>query len=280
MTSKVSIVISVYKPEKEVFDKVKEMLKKQTIKAEIIETWNMPEAKSMNSGIKRAKGDIVILLSQDCVPEDEFWLEKLIKPLENKEVIATTSDLYLPEWYWKKYPFLVRILTLNERLIRFPTMDARACAYRKKDLEDMGLFNEDPRIIAVEHEIYLRLKEKGKIVRAEVIVNHLHRFNNLKEIIKTIYNYSESNGKVIREDGTKSTPFTFWTRIIRATPFLGFLSMCYRFPFKKYFSWFPIFLLLAPINNVINVFGFWKGFFINEESKRNTIVLKDTNSPT
>lgn len=272
MTPNISIVIPVYKPEKMVLNKVREMIKKQTVKAEIIENWNMPEAKSTNNGIKKAKGEIIVTLSQDCVPENEFWLEKLIRPLKKKEIVATVSDLYLPEWYWKKYPFLIRILTINERVIRFPTMDARACAYRKNDLEEIGLFSEDPRTIAIEQDVYRKLKKRGRVIRSGGVVYHLHKFENLKNAIKTIYDYSESNGKIIRKYGTDNTPFTFWTRIIRAIPFLGFMSMFYRFPFKKYSSLFPIyFLLIAPIINVINVFGFWKGFFINKESSRNTI---------
>ena len=66
----------------------------------------MPEARSMNTGIKKSKGDIIVTLSQDCVHEDKFWLEKLIKPLENKEVVATVSDLHIIEGYWKKRDFL------------------------------------------------------------------------------------------------------------------------------------------------------------------------------
>ena len=94
-TPKISIVIYLYKPEKEIYELVKEMLKKQTIKAEIIESWNMPEAQSINTGIRRAKGEIIVVLAQDCVPENEFWLEKLVKPLENKNVSATNHTISL-----------------------------------------------------------------------------------------------------------------------------------------------------------------------------------------
>ena len=122
---KVSIVIPVYKPDRDVFSKVKEMIKKQTIKSEIVEVWNNPEAVSMNKGIKKAKGDIVITLAQDCVPHDEHWLEKLIEPLKNKDVAVSVSDLYVPESYWKDYPFLTRVLTINERVVRRRVVLAR-----------------------------------------------------------------------------------------------------------------------------------------------------------
>ncbi len=276
---KVSIVIPVYKPEKEVFNKVKEMIKKQTINAEIVENWDMPEAKSMNTGIKKAKGGIIVTLAQDCVPEDEFWLEKLTIPLKDKKVVATVSNLYLTEEYWKTYPLLTRILTLNERNVQYPEMDARACAYRKKDLIKLGMFNEDPKVIGIDGDLYIKLKKIGKIARSGCKVFHLHPLTNSKKI-KMIYNYAEGNGKIIRTYGLKDS--AFWLRVLRATPFLGFVSILGRFPFKKYFSWLPIYLLIAvPINHLINVFGFWRGFFFSKrESSRNTEVLKEKKDST
>jgi len=265
----VSIVIPVYKPDKEVFKKVKEALKNQTVKAEIIENWDMPEAKSMNTGIKKAKGKIIVTLAQDCVPENEFWLEKLIAPLKDKKIVATVSDLYLTEEYWKTYPFLTRILTLNERNIQYPEMDARACAYRKKDLMKLGIFNEDPKVIGIDGDLYIKLKNIGKIVRSGGKIFHLHPLTNPKKI-KMIYNYAEGSGKIVKAYGIND--YSFWPRLLRAIPFLGLGSIFGRFPFKKYFYLLPIYLLIAvPINHVINVFGFWKGFFFsNRESKRNT----------
>ncbi len=270
---KVSIVIPVYKPEKEVLDRIRNMIKKQTVKAELVENWNMPQSKSFNTGIKKSKGDIIVTLSQDCVPEDEFWLEKLIKPLENKEVVATVSDLHITKDYWERRSFLIRILTINDRKIRKPTMDAKACAYRKKDLEKIGLFNEDPKIIGIDADLYLKLKKIGKIVRANVKVFHLHKFDNFKKTIKTICNYSKSNGNFVKEYGLNNTGFCH--RIARATPYLGFASMFYRFPLKEYSYFIPLYLCIAPLEHVINVIFFWNGFFFNKESERNIEVLNE-----
>src|SRR3989344_1168927 len=105
MKTKVSVVIPVYKPEKEVFDELKEMLRNQTVSVEIVEKWNNPEAVSMNLGIKEAKGELIVILAQDCVPADKYFIENLIKPLENSNVVAGVSDLLLKESYWKKRPF-------------------------------------------------------------------------------------------------------------------------------------------------------------------------------
>ncbi len=264
---KISIVITVYNPDEEVFKRLKEMLKKQTVKAEVVESWNMPEVKSLNTGIKKSNGEIIVLLSQDCVPENEFWLERLIKPLENKNVIATTSDLHLPEEYWEKYPFLTRIFTLSDRKDKKTGvdaragLDARACAYKKKYLIDIGLFDEDQKMIGIDEEMSIKLSAKGKIIRANVKIFHLHKFKNFRGVLKRFYIYSKGNGQFVKQ-GNRLGAIDLWRRIIKAIPLLGIILIIGRFPFKKYFYLFPIYMIIAiPLIHIINVFGFWMGFF-------------------
>ena len=159
---KVSVVIPVYKPEKEVFNKLKEILKKQTIPVEIIEKWNNPEAVSINLGIKEAKGEFIIILAQDCVPENEFFVEKIIKPFKDPNVSAVVSDLLLPESDWKKRPFLIRIFTINDLKLRKPSMNLSSCAYRKKDLvEKTGYLRED--VSAVDVDFARKIKRFGPL---------------------------------------------------------------------------------------------------------------------
>lgn len=268
---KVSVVIPVYKPEKKIFEKLKEMLKKQTIPVEIIEKWNNPEAVSMNLGIKEAKSDIIIILAQDCVPENEYWVEKMTRPLENKKVVAVVSDLLLPEKYWKERPFLVRMFTINDLKLRKPDMNLSSCAYRKKDLEKIGLINEY--VSAIDLDFGIKIMKLGMIERGNVIVYHLHPHYNYKKTLKTFYNYSKFNGIAVRGNGVKIGGFI--QRIIRATPFLGFASIYYRYPLKDYYFLLPLhFLTGAIIEHVNNVLGFWYGFvFSKETGERNKEVL-------
>lgn len=271
MNPKVSIVIPVYKPEKKVFNRLKGILSKQTISVEIIEKWNNPEAVSINLGIKEAKGEIIVILAQDCVPENKYWVEKMINPLENKEVVAVVSDLLLPYFYWKKRPFIIRMFTINDLKLRKPSMNLSSCAYRKKDLEKIGYINEN--ISAIDIDFNIKIRKLGKIERGNVIVYHLHQHYNYKKTLKTFYNYSRFNGITIRENGVMV--WGFLERIIRATPFLGFASIYFRYSLKEYFYLLPLhFLFGAVIEHVINVIGFWHGFFFREnESSRNKEVL-------
>jgi hypothetical protein len=66
-----------------------------------------------------------------------------------------------------------------------------------------------------------------------------------------------------------------WLTLIRATPLLGMLSTIYVFPYKKlkYLHYLPAYLLLTPLQHVIELYGFWKGFLFNKESMRNKEVL-------
>ena len=269
---KVSVVIPVYKPEKEVFEKLKEMLKKQTVPVEIIEKWNNSEAVSMNLGIKEANGDIIVILAQDCVPENEFWIEKMIAPLKDENVVAVVSDLLLPYEEWKKRPFLSRMFTFNDLRLRKPTMNLSSCAYRKKDLEKVGLINE--KVSAIDTDFGIKIMNLGKIERGNVVVHHLHHHYNYKKTLKTFYNYSKFNGISIMENGVRIWGFP--ERIIRATPFLGFCSIYFRYPLKKYYYFIPVhFLFGAIIENIVNVIGFWHGFFFGEKEtgERNKEVL-------
>ncbi|MEK6760757.1 MAG: glycosyltransferase family 2 protein [Nanoarchaeota archaeon] len=265
---KVSVVMPIYKPDMEILEKIRQSLKKQTIESELVENWNMPEAKSTNMGIKRANGEIVVTLSADCLPPDEKWLETLIKPLEDKTVVVSVSDMYTPEWYWKKYSFLTRMLTFKELKIARPLMDARACAFRKKDLVAVGLFNEDPKVVGIDSDMYLKIIKFGKIVHTGVFIEHLH-WLTVKKRLKMFYDYSQSNGKLVRRYGLGIN--LMWQRILRATPVLGIFSVFYTFPRKKYLYYFPLFIPAAILEHIIWVYGFWHGFFFDKESTRNII---------
>lgn len=256
----VSIVIPVYKPDEKIFFNVKTMLKKQTMKnIEIIENWNMPEAESMNAGIKRARGEIIVILAQDCVPENKFWLKKLIKPLEDKKVIASGSKLYLPKKHWKTYPLLTKALTINDLNTRSPFMDIRATAFRREDLFNIGLMKKNIGRMGLDGDAYFKLKKMGRIEHPNVRVLHLHKLGSFRDTVNLLYQYSRANGVIMRDQGMEGR--AFFKRTLRAFPFFGVISVIYRFPFREHLYLLPVQALFAPLQNIINVYGFWRGFF-------------------
>jgi len=272
MDKKVSVVIPVYKPEMGILKNLREVLKRQTIPVEIVEKWDNPEAVSMNLGIKEAKGEIIVILAQDCVPADKYYIEKIIKPLENKKVSAVVSYLLLEEEYWKKRSFFIKMFSISDLKIKKPRMNLSSCAYRKKDLEKIGMINE--KVSAIDLDFVFKIKEIGIIKRGNVIVYHLHNYKNYHKMLNTFYNYYKFNGISIRNKNTRS--WGFLKKIIRASPFLGFASIYYRYPIKKYFYLLPLHFISAGIvEHVINVIGFWHGFIIGkDEGSRNKEVLE------
>jgi len=269
----VSVVIPAYKPEEETLERLRDILKKQTVSVEIVEKWNNPEAVSINLGIKESKGEIIVILAQDCVPSGKNYIEKLIKPLEDLNVSASVSDLLLPESEWKKRPFLARLFTINDLNLRKPDMNLTSCAYRKKDIEKIGYIRED--VSAGDVDFAEKIMKIGKIERGNAIIYHLHPHNNYKKTMKTFYNYSRFNGISVKERGLDEWAFT--QKIIRATPFLGFCSIYFRYPLKNYSKFLPIHFLFGAIpEHIVNIMGFWHGFFLGDEEggSRNKEALK------
>ena len=153
-------------------------------------------------------------------------------------------------------------------------MDMRGCAFRKQDFIDIGLVNEDPKMIGIDAEIHTKLLKKGKLVHPNVRVSHLHKIKNFRATWENIYLYSEGNGQFIQNGGGDF--FQNWIRIVRALPFFGIIFFIYGFPFKRYSHLFPIYALLAiPTTHLLNIAGFWKGFFV--KMKRNNNVVCNVN---
>ncbi len=77
-----------------------EILQKQYSQLKVIfNQENLGFAKAVNQGVKVAKGEIVVLLNNDVVPEEGF-LKPLIKDFQDKEVFAVS--LNEPQWSWAK----------------------------------------------------------------------------------------------------------------------------------------------------------------------------------
>lgn len=253
----IDVVIGVYKPDIRTFNRVKEMLKKQTVKNRLHEIWNKPEPVAMNTGVRKSKGAIVVIMSQDCVPEDERWLERLISPFKDKKVVASVSDTYLPKDEWKKYDLITRMLIAKEQKVIRSRLDARACAYRKKVLYSLGLFDENPKLIGIDSDMYLKLKAKGKIAYPGCKILHIHPYRKWDRL-RLERKYSLGAGAVSRRYGG-SYPDS-WKYFLRAIPILGLFPLWYVFPYRRFPLLAVSYLLFSPILHAMIVYSFWKGY--------------------
>jgi hypothetical protein len=135
-------------------------------------------------------------------------------------------------------------------------MDARACAFRKKVLVDVGMFST--KCIAADGELSEKLKGRGRIVHPNVNVLHLHPIKYSWDKIRLLWRYAVASGQAVRVRGFDEA--SFWLRLGTALPIIGLIPIWFRFHIRDYSQHYLLYFLVSPIAHVINVVGFWAGF--------------------
>ena len=216
---KIDVVIPTYRPD-EKLDRNLAMLKKQTIQPDKILLVNTEEALfhskvfstlpqgelihiskkdfdhggTRNMAAAKCDGDIILLLTQDAVPADEYLIERLTEPFQDEEVCAAYGR-QMADWkdnpveaYTRifNYPKQSRIKSkddLPELGIKTFFCSNVCAAYRKTVYDDLGgfplhtIFNEDM--------IYAsRLIEAGKKIAyvSEAKVWHWHNYSAREQL--------------------------------------------------------------------------------------------------
>ena len=265
----VSIVIPIYKPDKDLLKKVLEGVKEQDYngKIEIIKVdkgWGL--ADQLNWGIKKAKNEIVVTLHQDCIPASKTWLKKLVVPLKNKEFVASSSKVELPYHFWKKFDRVSRVLSAKEQKVIFTVLDEKGSAYKKSALIKVGLFDsKNFRTAGEDDDMGLKLEKIGKIATPNPKIIHLHHFDRWGRIKKELQ-CANGLGALIRIYKFKIQIQYVIVGFIKAIPFLGWPIFLFRFPYSKMklssILWIPLSLVL----NFIYGIGFWKGFLEGKQT--------------
>ncbi len=201
----VSIIIPYYKPNKELFNRTRNYIKKYAKDAEIIEIeGSAGQAKTVNKAIKEAKGEIVITLHQDCVPLEETSIEKLIKPFKDKKVVMAYSWILDDETKKRYYPI---------------PPDSKFVAYRKSVLEEINYFDEKIFFTGGEDvDLWIKMKKLGDIVRVDTTLLHTHKG----------YLGNKTIGKRKQNGSINGALFRIWG--IQNPKWLRALIMCVRHP--------------------------------------------------
>lgn len=156
-------MIPEYNPDRKLLKKVLTGLKRQKFegKMQVIEiNRGLGLAASLNYGVKKAKYEIIVSLHQDCVPFNKDWLKKLIEPLKEKNVVATCSD----------------VIDIENKKKYTPALDEKGCAYKRTALIEVGLFDDKTFLNSGEDfDMYMKLKNIGKIIYPHAIVKHYHK---------------------------------------------------------------------------------------------------------
>jgi len=218
----ISIIIPLYKPNKELLSKIKRTIKRQNYlgKLEIIEIdESLGLAASLNLGIRKAKYPVIVSLHQDCVPISDNWLKKLVEPLKNENVVAVASDVY----------------DVENKMTYTPFLDEKGCAYKKKCLMEVGLFDDKTFLNSGEDmDMYMKLKDLGRIEYPRCKVAHYHKGFLIKK----------SRYKKLQNANT-----------------YGCLFRIYGFRLK---NWWKPFLLANPFN-ILYSYWFWRGFITKRQ---------------
>ncbi len=83
-----------------------EFLKKYPVRIFYIKSEEFSFGKTRDFGFEQAQGEYIVSLSQDMVPKDGEWLQKLIVPLINNETDVVQGSYVVPEdrrvFFWEK----------------------------------------------------------------------------------------------------------------------------------------------------------------------------------
>jgi len=115
-----------------------------------------------NTGVKNAKGDIILFIDDDCLAE-KYWLETLYKETLKNYDIAGGSRTVLGEniFSWTDY-FITAGPLLNPKLKRKErfNLSTSNVAIKKSVFNKIGFFNKQLPL-AEDRDFFLRAKNKG-----------------------------------------------------------------------------------------------------------------------
>lgn len=260
-----SIIVISPNPD-ENLQRIKDSLKKQVYSGKkeiIIISQKKGLAENMNDGIKKAKNEIVITLHGDCIPSDDYWLNNLLEPFKDKEVVATVSKVQMPEDFWEKMNSFEKALSVKERGVITPLLDEKGCAYRASAMKKVGYFEENLfKTAGEDFDIYIKLSKIGRIEYPNATVVH-RDFISLNRRIKKTYRNAEGFGTLVRIYG-RAMP-GWYLGFLKAIPLIGLGLLIPSYPILREIKYYPNYLFMLPIMHGAFIYGFWRGFFTKKQ---------------
>lgn len=147
-----------------------------------------------NAGAKKARGDILVFMTQDAVPADEYSLENLVEPLSSNNEIAAVFGRQLPNpdaspiashLRLFNYPETSYVRCLADRSIygiRTIFLSNSFSAYRKSALDKIGGFREHLIFGEDTHAAAQLLTAEYRVAyAADAAVYHSHDYTPVQE---------------------------------------------------------------------------------------------------
>jgi len=186
-------------------------------------------AAARNTGIKRARGDLLLFTDADCEPARD-WIEAMVQPFADprvmgcKGVYRTRQRGLLPRFVQVEYEEKYRPM-MGMDSIDF--IDTYSAGYRRSVFENAGLFAED--ILAAEDaEFSFRLAQRGYrlVFNPQGVVYHTHA-ENLMHYLRRKFRFGKWRARVYlrypqKIGGDSHTPKNLrWQMLLVAVTLLG-----------------------------------------------------------
>jgi glycosyltransferase involved in cell wall biosynthesis len=207
---------------------------------------NFGLAKSYNDAIRISKGELIVTLHQDVILLEES-LKKLLVPLKNSEVVASSHAVMHPMKIWSTYNFWQRCFFARKAGKDQHGIDGKFDCFRKSALFRVGLFDElHFRSAGEDADMVFKLKKIGKIADSDAKIVHLHKIDpdfGWKDIVHKQAQYSEAQGALLARGRIRNIGFlgrSFFRELMLlalAVPYLRFFSLAlitlYAFLYTK-----------------------------------------------
>jgi glycosyltransferase involved in cell wall biosynthesis len=174
----------------------------------IISTEKKGAAVARNIGVRESCGEIICFTDSDCVVSKD-WLIKIRETFKKKSDVCGIGGPVLP--YPQNSPNNIQKYSdkIFSDIMQFPNKITKVnykcpigslitanSAYRKKDLEDIGLFDETFLTSGEDWDICWRIARKNLLIfNPEIIVYHIFP-NNLHDLWKQYFKYGIASSKL------------------------------------------------------------------------------------
>lgn len=175
-------------------DKTKETILNYPINLIEIPAYSFSHGGARNLGAQRARGEILIFLSQDAVPKDEYWLSNLIRDFNDKCVAAVfgrqipnedslPQEVFFLNYTYPDFKMVKDSVNPDDCTLKDIFFSNVNSAIRKSDWEK-NRFNENL-IMSEDQDWAKRILMRGRkiVYEPKAAVYHCHHYT-IKEIIK------------------------------------------------------------------------------------------------
>ncbi len=206
--------------------------------------------KVMNAAAKKCSGDILVYNNADCIPQNEYWLQNLIKPFEDPEVVAVfgnqiTRPNAIPI-IRKDYERAFGDGAIHSKWKHFFSM--ATSAVRRSVWEEYPFYENIQ--YSEDIEWSWRMKQMGKriVYVPDAIVEHSHNYT-LKQTVKRFKGEGKAEGYIYKEK-----PRNIVSEIVLPATMESLRDFAYLIKTGE-IAWIP----KAPLYRFFQRYGVWKG---------------------